>query len=31
VRTAINTRTARHLGLDLSALSQRIDLVLPES
>lgn len=31
LRTAINTRTARHLGLDLSALSQRIDLVLPES
>jgi putative ABC transport system substrate-binding protein len=31
LRTAINTRTARHLGLDISALSQRIDLVLPES
>lgn len=31
LRTAVNTRTARHLGLDLSALSQRIHLVLPES
>jgi putative tryptophan/tyrosine transport system substrate-binding protein len=30
VRTAVNTRTAEHLGLDLRASGQRIHLVLPE-
>ena len=30
LRTAVNTRTASHLGLDLDASSQRIHLVLPE-
>jgi putative ABC transport system substrate-binding protein len=30
VRTAVNTRTADHLGLDLRASQQRIHLVFPE-
>jgi len=30
VRTAVNTRTADHLGIDLRATSQRIHLVFPE-
>jgi putative ABC transport system substrate-binding protein len=30
VLTAVNTRTAEHLGLDLRASGQRIHLVLPE-
>lgn len=30
VRTAVNTRTADHLGIDLRASSQRIHLVFPE-
>lgn len=30
VRTAVNTRTAEHLGIDLRGSQQRIDLVYPE-
>ena len=30
VLTAVNVRTARHLGLDLEASAQAIHLVLPE-
>jgi putative tryptophan/tyrosine transport system substrate-binding protein len=30
VLTAVNTRTADHLGIDLRASEQRIHLVLPE-